>query len=859
MTKILLALLAALTPGPQDAPPPVSGPASGPASEPASRPAPGDVVVTGRVKRGSAIDVAAPIAVLDQAAIRALGVNTMKEVLARLKGAATSAAGAELMLLLNGRRMAGAGELDGIPPEAIERTEILPEEDAPRFGFPPTVRIINVVTRPHFGAITAMILPGVTTDGGGETSYGELNATRIDGNRRQTLQVSHFRSNPVLQGDRAIAPDPVTRFAIPGNVAAASGGSIDPRLDGLAGEPVAIAAVPADPAQRRMLAGYLAGANRPAITDIGAARTLQPQQDVVKVDGTVAAPVGRAMSGSLNLSMAATRTAGRNGLASAALDVPGGNAALPFDAPVTLYRYLPAVLRQRSTDLTLHGAGVLNGRIGAWMWSATASYDNVRSTARTEQGVPLDALHAAIAAGGDPFAPPGSMADARIVDRSATRTGTATAEVMANGTLLRLPAGTAQVTVTANYTRSTSNGVQPQAGQGAAPGAGQGGGQGAGVAGLDLVRTTRGGTVAVTLPIASASQGVLPILGQLSVNGTAGIADVSAAGRLASVSYGAMWAPLQRLQFSGSIDDTRAPPAIATLTAATLVTPNVPLFDFATGRDATVTVTSGGNPALAPERRRITRLSASLSPLPGADLRLTLSYVTIAERGRNVAPGATALLQAAFPDRFVRDAAGRLVAADLRPVNIAVEKKRKLQLTTFLSAPLGPKPLPTAPETPPSGTRAMLFSSLTGSLRVQDIARPRVGAATIDLLDGGTLDGRGGRPRRELEGTVSVSKGALTLASYMQLQGPTRIRDPLPAADLRFSGRTWILLDARADIAQLVDRPWTRAMTINVTVENILNDRIDVRDATGAVPNRFQPAYLDPLGRSIRLGIRKLF
>jgi hypothetical protein len=25
------------------------------------------------------------------------------------------------------------------------------------------------------------------------------------------------------------------------------------------------------------------------------------------------------------------------------------------------------------------------------------------------------------------------------------------------------------------------------------------------------------------------------------------------------------------------------------------------------------------------------------------------------------------------------------------------------------------------------------------------------------------------------------------------------------------------------------------------------------------VPNRFQPAFLDPVGRSIRLGIRKLF
>ena len=43
------------------------------------------------------------------------------------------------------------------------------------------------------------------------------------------------------------------------------------------------------------------------------------------------------------------------------------------------------------------------------------------------------------------------------------------------------------------------------------------------------------------------------------------------------------------------------------------------------------------------------------------------------------------------------------------------------------------------------------------------------------------------------------------------------------------------------------------------TVENLLNDRIDVRDRTGATPNRFQAAYLDPIGRSIRLGVRKLF
>ena len=33
----------------------------------------------------------------------------------------------------------------------------------------------------------------------------------------------------------------------------------------------------------------------------------------------------------------------------------------------------------------------------------------------------------------------------------------------------------------------------------------------------------------------------------------------------------------------------------------------------------------------------------------------------------------------------------------------------------------------------------------------------------------------------------------------------------------------------------------------------------DVTDRDGQTPNRFQPAYLDPIGRSIRIGVRKLF
>ena len=47
--------------------------------------------------------------------------------------------------------------------------------------------------------------------------------------------------------------------------------------------------------------------------------------------------------------------------------------------------------------------------------------------------------------------------------------------------------------------------------------------------------------------------------------------------------------------------------------APTVLTPNFPLFDFATGRDALVTLVTGGNPALAPARQRSTRWSARSS------------------------------------------------------------------------------------------------------------------------------------------------------------------------------------------------------------------------------------------------------
>jgi hypothetical protein len=41
-------------------------------------------------------------------------------------------------------------------------------------------------------------------------------------------------------------------------------------------------------------------------------------------------------------------------------------------------------------------------------------------------------------------------------------------------------------------------------------------------------------------------------------------------------------------------------------------------------------------------------------------------------------------------------------------------------------------------------------------------------------------------------------------------------------------------------------------------VNNLLGARETVRDATGLTPISYQPGYLDPLGRSVRISFRKL-
>ena len=72
-----------------------------------------------------------------------------------------SADGSPPIMLLNGQRTSGYEEIGSLPPEAIERTELLPEQAAIRFGYPPTRKVLDFITKSRFRTIEAKASAGL--------------------------------------------------------------------------------------------------------------------------------------------------------------------------------------------------------------------------------------------------------------------------------------------------------------------------------------------------------------------------------------------------------------------------------------------------------------------------------------------------------------------------------------------------------------------------------------------------------------------------------------------------------------------------------------------------------------------------
>lgn len=115
------------------------------------------IVVAGALDSGAVPTDIPPEIRVERVAIRALGADSLAEVVAAFAPQSRSQRRGkdEPILLLDGRRIADRREIDELPPEAILRIEIFPEDVARQYGYPSDRRVVNVILRPKFNAVLA--------------------------------------------------------------------------------------------------------------------------------------------------------------------------------------------------------------------------------------------------------------------------------------------------------------------------------------------------------------------------------------------------------------------------------------------------------------------------------------------------------------------------------------------------------------------------------------------------------------------------------------------------------------------------------------------------------------------------------
>jgi iron complex outermembrane receptor protein len=869
--------MVAATAGAQQAPSSPATPAAQAAQDEAADAE--EIVVTGSRKLpGSVVGDIPPDQTLGQAEIRSYGVSSISDLLSELSPQTTSGrgSGGAPVVLLNGRRISSFSEIRDIPTEAIQRVEILPEEVALKYGYRADQKVVNFVLRRRFRAATVEATDKMPTEGGSNTPQGELDLLTIARDRRVNLHVEYTSTSALTEAQRDI--DATTPTAQ------------SPR-----------------------------GADN-AIVDQRPFRTLQGDTSTFTANSVYARNIFGNIGATINGRLESTDSRSLNGLPVAALTLADGtvvNRALDDDG------FLP--LTQRTSSIAAHLGTTLNGDLGTWRWNVTGNYDRSDTQTFTETGVDPTAFNARLKAG-DPTASPFNRLTASDIgaapgNRAYASQSTGGVDAVVNGNLFTLPAGAVSTTIklgaeTADFNsrsyRTVSLVSRETQGQ--------------------VSRDTFNGQVNVDLPLTSRSKDVLPFLGTLSANFNLAEDHLSDFGTLTTLGYGANWSPIDGVRVIASVTDTDEAPTAQQLGNPSITTPNVRIFDYVRGTTATVTTISGGNAGLVADNNHVRKLGLTLKPWTAKDLSITANYVDSRTDNPIAAfPSATAAIEAAFPDRFVRDAAGNLLQVDRRPINFARSDRSELRWGINFSAPLkskvqkeleayraGTGPNPFAGLQPPGGFRRPDgaggdgprgqggprgapggggpgaggpgaggaggggrgpggFGGRGGQAggRIQfavyhtwhftDRVLVADGGPSLNLLDGDAIGNSGGQARHELEAQAGYTNNGIGARISANYATGTTVNGGTAAAPetLNFGGLATANLRLFADLGQRLEwvkaHPWLRGMRVSLSVDNLLNTRQRVTDATGETPNNYQPDYLNPFGRTVRLSVRKLF
>ena len=694
-----------------------------------------DIVVTEIRLRGAVVGTAEPVRRIDGEEVQSYGAKNVGELVDALGPQTRSNAGGpqRQIVLLNGNRIADFSEISGLPTEAIERIDILPEEVALSYGYPAGNRVLNIVLRERFRAAASENALALATEGGRSAIASDSTFARISGDVRINAGLSLAREGALFEAERDLIAS-ASRTLLPGS-------------------------------RRFALDGTMSGALWPRVT------------------GTLSGRLGGS----------------------------DGDSRLGVNAAGDL-------IEREALTTQMRLAGTLSGDAGLWRWSAIASVDRLTSTftdIEADVGGPL----------------------ARTLRRTRFRNADATASLSASGPIARMAAGDLQASVAADvkFAGFTAAVAAP-----AAP---------------DQRSRGRRDTLTLSgsLDVPLTAAGLSPGLGSSALNLSFTVRRLTDFGLQRTLGFAFRWSPDPMLSLSASYTDDDGEPTLQELGEPVLATPGVPLFDPARSETVAVTRLEGGNPALRANNRRERKIEAWLRPPWTPNLLLSANYSEVDLRNPIATfPLVSPALESAFPDRFRRDALGRLVLVDARALTVASSHFRGLRWGLLYSAQS------------PSRPSRRLQVSVYDTWRFTNTIRTSVTGPVLDLLDGSSTGIRGGLPRHLIEAQATFFTGFIGLRADATWQGATvvraRGRGTSDLNDLFYAPRGQISLRFFANLGQSPAAgslpAWLSGGRLTVTVDNLLGSRPRVRDARGATPLALQAAFLEPAGRTVRISFR---
>lgn len=834
------------------------------ADEPEDKDEEPEIVVQGQrpPQRGAVVGDIAPEVQFSRASIRALGVSSISEVLDELAPQIRSdrGRGETPVILVNGHRTTGFSEVRDMPPEAISRIDVLPEEVALKYGFSANQHVVNIVLRKRFRAFVTELRDSMPTEGGRNVFEPGFSFTRIGPDSRVNLSARYTRADALTEDQRDIAmPVPGKPYALGGNITAAPGAAsaeIDPALSLLAGYPITIAGVPATAASGAPhLADFVPTANHPERTDTRPFRSLLPSTEQLALNAVVSQTIFTKVEATVNARLQLGRSDAESGLAGVPLVIPAGNPFSPFANSVGLYRYAsPAdVIRHHGNDLAGHLGLNFNTTTGGWNWSLSGAYDRTQAHTRKTTGLDTTDLQAAILADDprtNPFTSFASLpVSARAPDIARSDTDQGKVDMTVHGPLGMLPAGPLAVTARFGGEWEALDSVSVRSGN---------------TLEARLSRQDLSGQFNLDIPIASRRRNALGFLGNLSLNANFAAHRLSDAGTLKTYGFGLTWSPVPTVKVVASMSDEDGAPSLMQLGAPVSIVTGVRAYDFQTGTTVDASQVDGGNPALKNDNRRVLKIGATVRPSPTGGLSLTAVFVHKRIYDAIATPIINdAVIAAAFPDHFVRDAAGALVRIERKPVNLDRETLDELRWGVNFSK--GPSArgqlLSGGPQT--RSTPARMQFALYHTWRMHDAVQVRPGLPAINLLDGGAIEPGGGLSRHEVEAQAGLARNGIGVRASTNWRSARRIDGSTPASSLHFADLATMNLRFFINFGQqqswLAQHPWLRGLRLTMSVDNLFDGKPRVIDGTGQTPRSYQRDLLDPLGRTFRISLRKVF